>query len=100
MKELKDLVGNLRLPKDGMPEALEVAEQLRVIRTCISISEPKLHAHAEVAYYDDLADFANKVRELTGLGLPPNKLTARAYDEEQLLLLALYRGAVLETDAF
>ena len=58
LSEMKVVAAEQRLSKDGMPAAMGQAEQLRLIRTGISISEPKLQSLSDVTYSADLAAFA------------------------------------------
>ena len=58
------------------PAALARAEQLGLILSGISISEPTLQSNADVPYTADLTAFAIKVREDIGIRIGTKKPTA------------------------
>lgn len=100
IEETETLVTALGLPADEVPAALALAEQLRLVQTGIAVSEPTLSAHKNRPFSGDLSSLAGKIAEDVGIGVATKKPTARQYyPEELVVLVALYRVAVIPADA-
>ena len=100
IEETGTLVRALGLPADEVPAALALAEQLRLVQTGIAVSEPTLSAHKNRPFSGDLSSLVSKIAEDVGIGVATKKPTAgQYYPEELVVLVALYRVAVIPTDA-
>lgn len=99
VEELQTLAERLGLPAEGVPAALALAEQLRLVSTGLSVSDEALSAQKEHPYSEDLADLAGEVRADIGIGMATKGPTARPYNQGELLvLLGLYRVAQVQSD--
>ena len=99
VEEVKTLARGLGLPDDLVPQMLALAEQLRLVRTGLTVSEESLSAHAKQPYSEDLADLAKEVSADIGIGVATRRPTARPYNNAELLvLLGLYRVAIFKSD--
>ena len=99
VEEVKTLVQRLGLPAEGVPTALALAEQLRIVSKGLSVSDAELSAQKKHTYSEDLADLAGQVTSDIGIGMVTKGQTTRPYNQWELLVqLRLYRVAQVQSD--
>ena len=96
---VKDLTTKLRYTVSDIGSALALAEQLRLVRVGIAVSEQFLSAKENRPFSDDLAPVAHKIKADVAIPMAAPGSTARAYcPQEVAVLFALFHVAACQLD--
>ena len=99
IENIKALESKLRYTVSDMGSALALAEQLRLVRVGIVVSQLVRSAKEKRPYSDDLGPLARKIKAVVGIGMATKSATAGQYcPEEVAVLLALYPIAMFQED--
>ena len=88
IKNVKDLAAKLRYTVSDMGSALALAEQHRLVRVGMSVSDPALSAKEKRPYSEDLGPRAHKIKADVWIGMATKSATARPYSPQEVAVFS------------
>ena len=99
IKNVKERAAKLRYTVSDMGSALALAEQLRLVRVGMSVSDPTLSAKEKRPYSDDLGPLARDIKADVVIGRATKSATARSSSPQEVdVLYALFHIVAFQDD--